>query len=95
MTMSETLALADVKARLSQLLSRVHNQHPGNRHRPRQTAGGAAVSRDLESLEETIAILSDSDAIRQLAASDAELDRGEGETEQSLTEEMRRRRASA
>jgi PHD/YefM family antitoxin component YafN of YafNO toxin-antitoxin module len=50
---------------------------------------------DLEALEETIAILSDSDALKQLAASDAELARGEGETEQDLADAMRRRRKSA
>jgi antitoxin YefM len=50
---------------------------------------------DLESLEETIAILSDAEAIRQLAASDAELARGEGESEQELAEAMHRRRKTA
>lgn len=50
---------------------------------------------DLESLEETIAILSDSEALRQLAASEAELGGGEGESEATLTEGMRRRRAPA
>ena len=50
---------------------------------------------DLDALEETIAALSDSDALRQLAASDVELARGEGETEQDLADAMRRRRASA
>jgi hypothetical protein len=43
----------------------------------------------------TIAILSDTDTVRQLAASDAELARGEGETEQSLADAMRRRGDSA
>ena len=47
---------------------------------------------DLDALEETIAILSDTDTMRQLTASDAELARGEGETAQSLAEAMRRRR---
>jgi PHD/YefM family antitoxin component YafN of YafNO toxin-antitoxin module len=46
---------------------------------------------DLEALEETIAILSDEEAIRQLTESDAELARGEGETEHDLTMAMRRR----
>jgi PHD/YefM family antitoxin component YafN of YafNO toxin-antitoxin module len=50
---------------------------------------------DPESLEETIAILSDSDTLRQLAAPDAELAQGEGETEQTLAEGMRQRLASA
>jgi len=35
---------------------------------------------DLEAWEETIAVLSDADAIRQLMDSDAELTRGDGET---------------
>jgi len=94
--MTEMLALADVKAHLSQLVSRVNSQHD----RVTVTVHGRpsavllAVD-DLESLEETIAILSDSDTLRQLAASDAELARGEGETEQTLAEGMRRRQASA
>ncbi len=93
--MSETLALADVKTHLSQLVNRVHNQHD----RVTVTVHGRPQAvrlsvDDLESLEETIAILSDSDALRQLAASDEELARGEGETEHALTEAMRRRRAS-
>jgi antitoxin YefM len=92
----ETLALADAKAHLSQLVSRVKAEHD----RVTVTVHGqpSAVLMsvdDLEELEETIAILSDGDALRQLAASDAELARGEGETERSLTEAMRRRRASA
>lgn len=50
---------------------------------------------DLEALEETIAVLSDSDTLRQLAASGAELARGEAGTEEFLAEAMRRRRSSA
>lgn len=94
--MTETLSLAAVKAHLSQLVRRVHRQHD----RVTVTVHGqpSAVlmaTDDLESLEETIAVLSDTDALRQLAASDAELARGEAESEQSLNEAMRRRRASA
>jgi len=43
-------------------------------------------------LEETIAVLSDSAALRQLASSDAELARGEGEGLDALDDAMRRRR---
>jgi antitoxin YefM len=50
---------------------------------------------DLEALEETIAILSDDDAIRQLTASETELARGEGESEQDLLEAVRRRRKTS
>ena len=94
-TMS-TLALAEAKARLSELISRVGSQHERvtiTVH-GRPTAILLAVD-DLESLEETLAILSDAAALRTLADSDAELARGEGEDEASLTAAMRARRASA
>ncbi len=94
-TMS-TLALAEAKARLSELISRVGSQHERvtiTVH-GRPTAILLAVD-DLESLEETLAILSDAAALRTLADSDAELARGEGEDEASLTAAMRSRRASA
>lgn len=92
--MTETLALADVKAHLSRLVSQVNREHD----RVTVTVHGqpsavlVAVD-DLEALEETISILADSDAIRQLTTSDAELARGEGETEHELTEAMQRRAA--
>lgn len=94
--MSESIPLAEVKAHLSELVARVHTQHDRvtvTVH-GRPTAALVALD-DLESLEETIAILSDTDAMRQLAESDAELSRGEGETSKQLTEAMRRRRNSA
>jgi antitoxin YefM len=94
--MSETMALADVKAHLSQLVQRVTTQHDRVTITVHGRPSAVVLSvDDLEALEETIAILSDHDALRQLAASDAELARGEGETEQDLAEAMRRRRSSA
>lgn len=95
MTMSSTLPLAEVKSHLSELVSRVNGQH----ERVTVTVHGRPSAvlmavEDLESLEETIAVLSDPDTMRQMGESDAELDRGEGETEEQLTEAMRRRRAS-
>lgn len=92
MTMTETLSIADAKAHLSELVGRVDRQH----ERVTVTVHGRPSAvllspDDLEALEETIAVLSDEAAIRQLAASDAELARGEGESEQDLTEAMRRR----
>jgi antitoxin YefM len=50
---------------------------------------------DLESLEETIALLSDSEAMRQLAQAEAEIAAGQGESEEQLAEAMRRRRRPA
>ena len=94
-TMS-TLPLAEAKARLSELIGRVGSQH----ERVTITVHGRPMAillavDDLESLEETLAILSDAAALRTLADSDAELARGEGEDEASLTAAMRARRASA
>ena len=48
---------------------------------------------DLESLEETIAVLSDPTALRALGEAEAEIPRGEGENQDSLTAAMRARRA--
>ena len=94
MTMTETLPLAEVKAHLSELVGRVNSQHERVTVTVHGRPSAVLVSLDdLEALEETIAILSDSDTLRQLADSDAELARGEGESEQSLAEAMRGRRA--
>lgn len=95
-TMTETMPLAEVKAHLSELVGRVGRQH----ERVTVTVHGRPSAvllavEDLESLEETIAVLSDSDALHALAASDAELARGEGEDEASLTSAMQGRRDSA
>lgn len=94
MTMSETLSLAEVKAHLSELIARVRSQHD----RVTVTVHGRPTAvllalEDLEALEETVAVLADKDTLRQLSASDADLGRDEGESEESLAEAMRRRRA--
>lgn len=95
MTMSETLALADVKARLSRLVAQVSTQHDRVTVTVHGRPSAVLLSvDDLESLEETIAILSDSAALVQLAEADVELLRGEGESEAELAEAMRLRRLS-
>jgi antitoxin YefM len=96
MTMSETLSLAEAKARLSELVGRVDREHDRVTVTVHGRPSAVLLSPDdLEALEETIAILSDAEAVRQLTASDAELARGEGESEQNLGEAMRRRRKPA
>ena len=65
--MSEKLSLAEVNAHLSELVRRVDRQH----ERVTVTVHGRPSAillspDDLAALEETIAILSDDDAIRQL-----------------------------
>ncbi|HEU5269758.1 MAG TPA: type II toxin-antitoxin system Phd/YefM family antitoxin [Jatrophihabitans sp.] len=91
-----TMPLAEVKAHLSELVGRVSNQH----ERLTVTVHGRPSAvllavEDLESLEETIAVLSDADALRQLIEAEAEIARGEGETEEQLGEAMRRRNSPA
>lgn len=83
--MTTFLALAEVKAHLSELIGRVNTQH----ERVTVTVHGkpSAVliaTEDLESLEESLAILSDPDTMQRLAASDAELARGVGMSEAEL-----------
>jgi antitoxin YefM len=87
-----TLSLADAKAHLSQLVARVSGQH----ERVYVTVHGRpsavlVAPEDLESLEETIEILADADAMRRLQASEAELARGEVETREDLDAVMARR----
>jgi PHD/YefM family antitoxin component YafN of YafNO toxin-antitoxin module len=48
---------------------------------------------DLERLEETLAILRDSETVNRLAASDAELARGESVEAEELAQAMRSRPA--
>jgi prevent-host-death family protein len=95
--MTTTLSLADVKAHLSELVGRVNSEH----ERVTVTVHGkpSAVliaTEDLESLEDSLAVLSDPDTMQRLVASEAELARGEGESEADLAEAMgRRHRRSA
>ena len=92
----ESRSVADAKAHLSELVSRVGTQHERvtvTVH-GRPTAVLVAVD-DLESLEETIALLSDAAVVRALVDADAELARGEGEDEAALAAAMRARQATA
>ena len=94
--MSETSSLAATKAHLSELVARVGDQH----ERVTVTVHGRPVAvllavDDLESLEETIAVLSDASALQALGEADAELARGEGEHQDNLAAAMRARRARA
>ncbi len=90
-----TLPLGEVKMHLSELVSRVHDQH----ERVTVTVHGrpSAVllaTEDLEQLEETLAILTDTETVNRLAASDAELARSETVSAGELADAMRRRPAA-
>lgn len=83
MTMSEALSLAQVKAQLAELVGRVESQHDRIAVTVDGRPSAVLVSpEDLASLEEIIAVLSDTDVVSQLIASEAELARGEGESEE-------------
>lgn len=89
-----TLPLGEAKTHLSELVGRVHDHH----ERVTVTVHGRPSAvlvavEDLESLEETLAIMRDADTMRRLAASDAELARGEEVTAVELAEVIRNRLA--
>jgi prevent-host-death family protein len=90
--MTSPMPLAEVKSHLSELVSRVSTQH----ERVTVTVHGRPSAvllavEDLESLEETIAVLSDSDLMNRLVEAEGEIARGEGESEEQLAAAMRRR----
>lgn len=97
MVMAETLPLSYVKAHLSEIADRVE----GEQERVIVTRNGrpAAVlvsPDDLESLEETLAVLSDPELMRQIREGEAELERGEkGATLEELQADLESRRADA
>jgi antitoxin YefM len=93
--MSTPMSLADVKAHLSELVSRVHGQHERVTVTVHGRPSAVLVSvEDLESLEETIAFLADGDAVAALIASEAELARGEIVSQAQLLDAMAKRRRS-
>lgn len=78
MTMSETLPLSSVKARFSELVGRV--EHEQDRVVITRNGVPAAVlisPDDLESLEETLEVMSDPELVAQMRESQEELERGE------------------
>ncbi|HPV90088.1 MAG TPA: type II toxin-antitoxin system Phd/YefM family antitoxin, partial [Ornithinibacter sp.] len=91
-----SISLADAKAHLSDVVSRVSKQH----ERVTVTVHGQPSAvllspDDLAMLEETIAVLGDEDLMTQLAAAEADLAAGRVETQEDLEAAMRSRRTSA
>ncbi len=79
MVMSETLPLAEIKARLSEIVDKVEGQH----ERVTLTRNGrpAAVlisPEDLEALEDTLELLSDPQAVREIEQARREIAEGKG-----------------
>lgn len=93
---TSSMSLAEAKAHLSEVVGRVGTHH----ERVLVTVHGSPSAvliapADLEALEETIAVLSDREALARLTTSEAELAAGLGEGEADLAAAMRTRRASA
>ena len=90
------ISLADAKAHLSEVVSRVSKQH----ERVTVTVHGQPSAvllspDDLAMLEETIAVLGDADLMTQLAAAEADLTAGRVESQDDLEAEMRSRPPAA
>jgi antitoxin YefM len=94
--MSETMPLATVKARFSELVDRVERQQ--DRVVVTRNGKPAAVlisADDLESLEETLAVMSDRSVATQIRESQKALAAGEGAaTIEELRASLDQRRAS-
>jgi len=93
----ETLPLSHVKAHLSEITDRVEGQHDRVVVTRKGRPAAVLVSpEDLESLEETLAVLSDSRLMQQVRESEAELERGEeGATLDDLKADLSSRDAAA
>lgn len=96
MVMTETLPLSYVKTHLSEIADRVEGQH----ERVVVTRNGrpAAVllsPDDLESLEETLAVLSDPELMRQIREGEAAIEDGDMATLEDLQADLKRRRDAA
>lgn len=96
LVMPETLPLSTVKARLSELVARVAAEN----ERIVVTRNGrpAAVlisPDDLESLEETLEILSDPDLVERIRRGEEEAKRGEVFSLEEVEAELAKRRARA
>jgi antitoxin YefM len=97
LVMAETMSLAAVKARFSELVDRVQRQQ--DRVVVTRNGRPAAVlisADDLESLEETLAVMSDRSITAQIRESQKAVAADEGSTElEELRTDLKRRRAGS
>lgn len=92
-SMTTTLPLSEVKARLSEIADQVDRTH----ERVHVTRNGREyvvllADEDLESLEATIELLSDEDAARRIREADADVAAGRVTTAEEMAELMAKRR---
>jgi antitoxin YefM len=89
----DTLPLSEVKARLSEIADEVERTH----RRVNITRNGRSYvvlmsAQDLESLEATLELLSDADALGRLAQAQADLAAGRHVNQEDMAAEMENRR---
>jgi prevent-host-death family protein len=92
MVMSDTLPLAEIKAHLSEIVDRVENEHD----RVVLTRNGRAAAvimspEDLEALEDTLELLSDPKALKEIDRARQEVARGRVVTAEELRAKYLRR----
>ncbi len=90
-----TLPLSEVKARLSQIADEVHRTH----QRVTITKNGRSYlvlmsAEDLESMEATLELLADAEAVRRVEQGRRDLDAGHGTSGEQMAEVMASRRRS-
>ncbi|GAA3734368.1 prevent-host-death family protein [Spinactinospora alkalitolerans] len=92
----ETLPLADVKARLSELVTQIEKQHDQVTVTRNGKAAAVVISIDeWESLRETIEILSDSETVAAIREAREDVERGDVYTTDEVLAEMTRKRRTA
>ena len=89
----ETLPLSDAKARLSEIADEVDRTH----QRVQITKNGRSYvvlisAEDLESMEATLELLSDPEAMERVRQAQADLAAGKGSTGEEMADLMARRR---
>jgi antitoxin YefM len=88
-----TLPLSEAKARLSQIADEVHRTH----ERVTITKNGRSYlvlmsAEDLESIEATLELLADGEALRRVGQARQDLDAGRGTSREQMAELMAARR---
>jgi prevent-host-death family protein len=96
MSTVSTMSLADAKAHLSELVNRVQSEHDRVTLTVHGKPSAVLISQEeLESLQETIAVLSDQPLVQQLLASESEIAQGQGETLEQLSAAMQVRKRNS
>lgn len=76
---SDTLPLAEIKARLSEIVDRIESRHERITLTRKGRAAAVLISPDdLAALEDTLQLLSDPEALSEIARAREEIARGEG-----------------